>query len=71
VTILPQHSFSSKIQWPVFGNTITVTLSATRFICAPSSLPNDFSPPIDNTGIVSFVFESGANSVANCGHDAK
>lgn len=32
-----------------------ITTVATSFICAASSLPNDFSPPIDSTGIVSLV----------------
>jgi len=46
-------------------------LFATSFICALSSLPNDFSPPIDNTGIVSFVCDNCAKSFASCGYDAK
>src|SRR2546430_5931889 len=62
---------SSVIQWPVSCNTTTVTSVATSFICAASSFPNDFSPPIESTGTVSFVCESCAKSFASCGHDAK
>ena len=45
------------LQNPMTGvlSTTTVTLSATSFICSASSLPNDLSPPIDSTGMVSFV----------------
>jgi hypothetical protein len=28
-----------------------VTLFATSFICSASSLPNDFSPPVESTGL--------------------
>src|SRR6266446_9397946 len=62
---------SSEIQWPVSLNTTTLTSLATSFICSASSLPNDLSPPIDNTGIVNFVCEICAKSLASCGHEAK
>lgn len=62
---------SSSNQCPVSFNTTTSTLEATSFICAASSLPNDFSPPIDSTGIVNFVCDSCAKSLASCGHEAK
>src|SRR5207248_4903427 len=62
---------SSEIQCPLSFKTTTVTSVATSFICAPSSLPSDFSPPIDNTGIVSFVCESCVKSLASCGHETK
>jgi hypothetical protein len=73
LTIASVVSFgrSSRIQWPVSFKTTTVTSVATSFICAASSLPNDLSPPIDNTGIINFVWEICAKSLASCGHEAK
>src|SRR6266446_2507153 len=62
---------SSEIQWPVFSKTTTLTSVATSFICLASSLPNDFSPPIANTGMVSLVCDSFAKSLANRGHETK
>ena len=62
---------SSEIQWPVFSKTTTLTSVATSFIYLASSLPNDFSPPIANTGMVSLVCDSFAKSLANRGHETK
>ena len=30
-------------------------IGATSFICSPSTVPKDFSPPIDSTGMVNLV----------------
>src|SRR5712671_1839261 len=60
---------SSRIQCPAFLRTMTVTSVATNFICCPSTSPSDFSPPMDNTGIVNFVCDSCTKSLAVCGTD--
>ncbi len=62
---------SSNTQCPVSFNTTTVTSEATNFICCASASPNDFSPPMDSTGIVSFVCANSAKSFAACGNDPK
>jgi hypothetical protein len=46
---------SSRTQCPVSFNTTTVTSVATSLICWLSTSPNDYSPPITRTGIVSWV----------------
>ena len=58
--------FSSITQWPVFGRITDVALVATSVICLASVRPLAFSPPIDSTGMVSFVCENVAKSVAAC-----
>src|SRR5262245_13928898 len=63
--------FSSRSQCPAPWITTTVAFVATIFTCSPSSLPSDFSPPIERTGIVSRVFDSSAKSLAVCGKEAK
>src|SRR6266850_1925874 len=62
---------SSRIQCPAFFRTMTVTSVATNFICCPSTSPSDFSPPMDNTGIVNFVCDSCTKSLAVCGNELK
>src|SRR5260221_13617570 len=59
------------IQCPLPFTTTTVTSEATNFICCASASPNDFSPPIDKTGIVSFVRAMGAKSFPVCVNEAK
>src|ERR1700722_11851060 len=49
---------SSSTQCPVFFNTMTVTSVATSLACCPSASPNDFSPPMVRTGMVSLVWDS-------------
>ena len=53
-------------QWPVLGSTMEVAFAATSVTCRPSASPFALSPPIDSTGIVSFVCESLAKSFAAC-----
>ena len=42
-------------QWPVFGRAMAFAFEATIFTCWPNASPFAFSPPIESTGIVSFV----------------
>src|SRR6266852_5837427 len=63
--------FSSITQCPVLGSTTDVAFVATSVICLASAAPFAFSPPIDSTGIVSFVCENVAKSVAACWKDMK
>src|SRR6266852_3689828 len=62
---------SSRIQCPAFFSTMTVTSVATNFICCPRTSPSDFSPPIDNTGMVNFVCASCTKSFPVCGNEVK
>src|SRR5256885_11851776 len=47
-----------KHQCPVSFSTTAITSVATSLVCCASGSPNDFSPPIVSTGMVSLVWES-------------
>src|SRR5262249_28779615 len=53
-------------QWPEFGITSSVTLTAASRITTASVLPNDLSPPTARTGIVSFVDMDAILSRTSC-----
>ena len=64
-------SLSSMTQCPVLGKMTDAAFVATSFTCFASAPPFAISPPIERTGIFSFVRDSCAKSFAACGNDTK
>jgi len=51
-------------QCPVFGNTIDSAFTATNLTCFPKASPFACAPPMERTGMVSFVRAKRAKSSA-------